>query len=117
VRLTSPAKSVADGFKFRGRIGLEAAIDAGSRRSKPVRPHRARSTRWRGSIGFKPSSGPTWRHPDAVIAASARRPARENQPNTQQQPWPPEPTSDPAASKQRVRGLPPGRRFPGSPAC
>ncbi len=28
VRLTSPAKSVADAFKFRSRVGLEAAIDA-----------------------------------------------------------------------------------------
>lgn len=28
VRVTTPAKSVADAFKFRSRIGLEAAIDA-----------------------------------------------------------------------------------------
>jgi predicted transcriptional regulator of viral defense system len=28
VRFTSPAKSVADAFKFRSRLGLEAAIDA-----------------------------------------------------------------------------------------
>lgn len=28
VRLTSPAKSVADAFKFRSRVGLEAAVDA-----------------------------------------------------------------------------------------
>lgn len=28
VRLTTPAKSVADAFKFRGRVGLEAAVDA-----------------------------------------------------------------------------------------
>jgi len=28
VRLTSPAKSVADAFKFRSRVGLETAIDA-----------------------------------------------------------------------------------------
>ena len=28
VRVTSPAKSVADAFKFRSRLGLEAAIDA-----------------------------------------------------------------------------------------
>ena len=26
--VTSPAKSVADAFKFRSRLGLEAAIDA-----------------------------------------------------------------------------------------
>ena len=28
MRLTTPAKSVADAFKFRSRIGLEAALDA-----------------------------------------------------------------------------------------
>ena len=28
VRLTTPAKSVADAFKFRSRVGLEAAVDA-----------------------------------------------------------------------------------------
>jgi predicted transcriptional regulator of viral defense system len=28
VRLTTPAKSVADAFKFRGRLGLELALDA-----------------------------------------------------------------------------------------
>lgn len=28
VRVTTPAKSVADAFKFRSRVGLEAAIDA-----------------------------------------------------------------------------------------
>lgn len=28
VRVTSPAKSVADAFKFRGRLGLEVALDA-----------------------------------------------------------------------------------------
>lgn len=28
VRLTSPAKSVADAFKFRSRVGLEVAVDA-----------------------------------------------------------------------------------------
>jgi predicted transcriptional regulator of viral defense system len=28
VRMTTPAKSVADAFKFRSRIGLEAAVDA-----------------------------------------------------------------------------------------
>lgn len=28
VRVTSPARSVADAFKFRGRVGLEPAIDA-----------------------------------------------------------------------------------------
>ena len=28
VRVTSPAKSVADAFKFRSRLGLETAVDA-----------------------------------------------------------------------------------------
>ncbi len=28
MRITSPAKSVADAFKFRSRVGLEAAVDA-----------------------------------------------------------------------------------------
>jgi hypothetical protein len=28
MRVTNPAKSVADAFKFRSRVGLETAIDA-----------------------------------------------------------------------------------------
>lgn len=44
MRMTSPAKSVADAFKFRNRLGLETAIDAlkqalASRAATPAEIH------------------------------------------------------------------------------